>query len=499
MEYIALVTRRESPLWVSLVCEGGGRARFEKALGWDFAISDYKYSSRSHLISQRDVDALFTLIRDQAITGDFYSWYLDQCRIAARALERVTDRGVESVDVRKEALARAYREFSDAVLRLMPFLASFVLVQDQLEFDLRAALATELNAEADSEEVQRILSEGVVASEQAAIVNETRHILSIATDIERQDAADATSFEQLPPGVQSKIEAHVAQFGWLYTFAYLRQPASLTDIADRALRSARRGESAARVVDALDRTRAAETRAKEISDRLPARSEARCLLALSREYLYWRIARVDVQFRSEVRFRPVLSQIANLASLPSDLLCMATHSDITTFLEGRSSLPNVDELRMRRKYGVDFRVSGGKITHRTCAAPARDEAMTNTQPSGELIGLTACCGHGRGRVAFVESGDEAIEVEEAVVLVTSMTTPDLISAIERAVAIVTDEGGLLCHAAIISRELNIPCVIGTKSATQRIDPLSFACVDAGMPAGTVSWMPCKQAEKQSHD
>jgi pyruvate,water dikinase len=52
------------------------------------------------------------------------------------------------------------------------------------------------------------------------------------------------------------------------------------------------------------------------------------------------------------------------------------------------------------------------------------------------------------------------------VLVTSMTTPDFIVAMKKAGAIVTDEGGLSCHAAIVSRELKIPCVIGTKIATK---------------------------------
>ena len=52
------------------------------------------------------------------------------------------------------------------------------------------------------------------------------------------------------------------------------------------------------------------------------------------------------------------------------------------------------------------------------------------------------------------------------ILVTEMTTPDFVPAMKRASAIVTDKGGITCHAAIVSRELNIPCVIGTKIATK---------------------------------
>jgi len=51
-------------------------------------------------------------------------------------------------------------------------------------------------------------------------------------------------------------------------------------------------------------------------------------------------------------------------------------------------------------------------------------------------------------------------------MVACMTKPEFVPAMKKAIAIITDEGGLTCHAAIISRELGIPCVIGTKVATK---------------------------------
>ena len=52
------------------------------------------------------------------------------------------------------------------------------------------------------------------------------------------------------------------------------------------------------------------------------------------------------------------------------------------------------------------------------------------------------------------------------ILVSFATTPDLVSAIKKAAAIITDAGGITCHAAIISRELGVPCIVGTKIATK---------------------------------
>ena len=59
-------------------------------------------------------------------------------------------------------------------------------------------------------------------------------------------------------------------------------------------------------------------------------------------------------------------------------------------------------------------------------------------------------------------------VKKGDIMVTAMTSPDMVPAMTRAAAIVTDEGGMTCHAAIVARELGIPCIVGTSNATQKL-------------------------------
>jgi pyruvate,water dikinase len=70
------------------------------------------------------------------------------------------------------------------------------------------------------------------------------------------------------------------------------------------------------------------------------------------------------------------------------------------------------------------------------------------------------------------------KMRDGEVLVSPMTTPDVFPVMRKACAIVTDEGGMLCHAAIISRELGIPCVIGTKVASEVFKDGDLVEVDA---------------------
>jgi len=84
----------------------------------------------------------------------------------------------------------------------------------------------------------------------------------------------------------------------------------------------------------------------------------------------------------------------------------------------------------------------------------------------DLHGTVANTGTASGRVRIIKSVKALKDFKSGEILVTSMTRPEFMVAIKRAAAIVTDEGGLTCHAAIIARELNIPTVIGTKIATK---------------------------------
>jgi pyruvate,water dikinase len=83
-----------------------------------------------------------------------------------------------------------------------------------------------------------------------------------------------------------------------------------------------------------------------------------------------------------------------------------------------------------------------------------------------LEGLGASPGMAYGEAKLVADATELGKVKDGDILVAVMTTPDMVPAMKRAAAIVTDEGGMTCHAAIVSRELGCPAVVGTRKATQ---------------------------------
>jgi pyruvate, water dikinase len=116
------------------------------------------------------------------------------------------------------------------------------------------------------------------------------------------------------------------------------------------------------------------------------------------------------------------------------------------------------------------------------------EPLAAPEPAGageELVrGLGAAPGVAAGPVRVIAALGGSAELADGEVLVTHMTAPDWVPLMRRAAAIVTDSGGMTCHAAIVSRELGIPCVVGTADATKVLRDGEVVTVDAG--AGTVS-------------
>ena len=99
-----------------------------------------------------------------------------------------------------------------------------------------------------------------------------------------------------------------------------------------------------------------------------------------------------------------------------------------------------------------------------------DEDGDEASDLGDVLvrGLGASPGMATGKVKIVMDIDELDKIKDGDVMVTTMTTPDMVPAMRRASGIVTDEGGVTCHASIISRELGIPCVVGTGDATSTL-------------------------------
>ncbi len=102
----------------------------------------------------------------------------------------------------------------------------------------------------------------------------------------------------------------------------------------------------------------------------------------------------------------------------------------------------------------------------------------NIFENGFLKGSVGCKGNVKGIVRVIFSKTQLADFKEGEILVTEMTSPDYIPYMKKAAGIITDEGGVNCHASIVARELKKPCIIGTRNATAVLKEGDFVEVDA---------------------
>jgi len=100
--------------------------------------------------------------------------------------------------------------------------------------------------------------------------------------------------------------------------------------------------------------------------------------------------------------------------------------------------------------------------------PEEVKKVKEVEAESLVKGETASSGIASGKVKIIEDVSELDKIKKGDILVTSMTTPDMVPAMQKASAIVTDEGGMTCHAAIVSREMGTPCIVGTGNATKEL-------------------------------
>jgi pyruvate, water dikinase len=145
-------------------------------------------------------------------------------------------------------------------------------------------------------------------------------------------------------------------------------------------------------------------------------------------------------------------------------------------------------LRVEEHYGSPQDMEWAIADGQTWLVQSRPITTLHEEPrqqAGSVLatGLAASPGKAAGRVRRLASPDEGDRFQDGEVLVAVMTTPDWVPTMRRAAALVTDGGGMTCHAAIVARELGVPCVVGTRNATQVLRDGEMITVDGA--AGTV--------------
>jgi phosphohistidine swiveling domain-containing protein len=181
--------------------------------------------------------------------------------------------------------------------------------------------------------------------------------------------------------------------------------------------------------------------------------------------------------------KPLFSEIAQRLNISYEELVSMRFQEIKESLIKQKLLIPRKKLQERYKDHALIYV-GDKVyilTGKSLEKYRKKELKEEVQPKiKEFKGTVAfkTTGSIKGNVMVIKSNEQINSFKKGMILVTQMTNPTYLPAMKKSKAIITDEGGLLCHAAIVSRELKTPCIIGTKIATKVLKDGDLVEVDA---------------------
>ncbi len=198
-------------------------------------------------------------------------------------------------------------------------------------------------------------------------------------------------------------------------------------------------------------------------------ADERKLVKLLDVFAWYQDCRKEYTMRMLHYLELILAEIGARKGIPAKDMKYSMASEIPEIMAGKFDSKKLKE-RMRRCLfywdNVEEKFEFGSGQFSLDKEKEIFHAIKHEDDIVEVSGMVASKGIVRGRARVTMSAKDAALIEKGEILVTSMTTPDFVTALKRAAAVVTNEGGVLCHAAVISREFGIPCIVGTRIATK---------------------------------
>ena len=175
--------------------------------------------------------------------------------------------------------------------------------------------------------------------------------------------------------------------------------------------------------------------------------------------------------------RRLASEVTTRSNISPNLAKYLTISEIQSILRGE--IVKLKDIAARKKRFVIAKNGIQNISiQEYCVRQKYILSVPQIDIGTQLTGTVAYEGFVQGKVKIVRNRDSFSKVKKGDIIVSPMTTPDYSLVLNKATAIITDEGGITCHAAIIAREMKKPCVIGTQFATQILKDGDLVEVDA---------------------
>jgi len=285
----------------------------------------------------------------------------------------------------------------------------------------------------------------------------------------------------MPAHIKQKIIGHYDKWNWV-PFTYLG-PAYSIDHYLKHWNSLLKLNTAKALKELKERPGQVEKERNALIKKLKISDEEKRIYDIAARVVFLKGYRKACLFKGMYALSFILKEIAKRLGLSMNQAHMLTYEEVDDYLVNGVE-PDVDEINKRQGKTVlhytneELKIHTGKDAENFLESNEFKKEEVDLNAS-ELMGVCACSGKAKGIVKVVNKVEDMHKMEKGNIMVSHATFPSLVPAMKKASAILTEEGGITCHAAIVSREMNTPCITGIKNAITIMKDGDFVEVDAG--------------------
>lgn len=265
-----------------------------------------------------------------------------------------------------------------------------------------------------------------------------------------------------------KLEEHVKKYEWL-EYGLEGKRMSFEDFKERLNKILKQGPAliAKKITQAKKEI---VNNQKRIICEYQIDEKHQKIFSIVRDSIAARLYSKDSQFFGYYALEKILEEFGSRTGLNLEQVRFLAPGEFKEALLDKKDFREITDSRM--KYSIHISHEGSTVFFYGEESKRIRKKINFSLPENNSVGLKIIAGQPaypgiiKGRVKIVNTINEIFKVHQGNILVSRMTNPSIVPAMKKAAAIVTDIGGITCHAAIVARELRKPCIIGTKIATQ---------------------------------
>lgn len=483
IEWQTVVNIKSDILFMSLNALGVERRFMRKALDIDYEFLTFYHFDNTVAYSSKELETLFKLISKKIKKDKRYLFELPErtysfaddllgfARKVSRrsALNKLTGKKLDSL----------FKNYLEKCSNAFPFLLISIPVEIIITGELEAVVRNKLKSQKKLKTFEQRMQELTQFSvKETYFQKDYRRLLKIGKEIQKDNKLLEKFKKEKGKGIlvylkktnkewYNKLNTHNKSYAWINMYGFRRHPFTLEEVVGK-LKDILEKDCKKELLKINNKRIKSEKDYRNAIKELSIKGELKKKVELLPELVYLRTYRFDIFTLSAYLVRNLFAELASRLGISIDELTNLTLWEISDILLDRKSLKDIP-IKRRIEDHADIMVGGQfeVIIDKKRLEKLRREKKKKEVKKVDLVkGSVASKGRVKGPAKIVMHPTQITKVEKGDVLIAPMTSPDFVVGMLKAVAIVTDHGGITSHAAIVSRELGVPCVVGTRIATK---------------------------------